>query len=72
MDAHLEGEACRPDNIRCGGPHVERDYYAEAADIVNRLRVQPCEHLMLMMLCKVDLEAEIASLLRRIDIARAD
>ena len=71
MTPHVEGEACRPDNIRCGGPHVERDFYAEAQEIVNRLRIFPCEHLMLITLCKVDLEAEIASLLRKIEIAKA-
>lgn len=49
-----------------------RDYYVEAERIVTNLaeRALECDHGDRLVFCRADLEAEVASLLRGVEIAR--
>lgn len=70
MAAHAEGAACRPDPERCSGPHVagaQPDHYAEASRILSEVarRAPSCDHGDRETFCMSELEAEVASLLRK-------
>ena len=72
--AHVEGPECRPEPDRCEGPHIEPDYYCQAEAILNRLayRTVQCDHGDRHWFCRSELEAEVASLLRKAAVARGD
>lgn len=75
MDLHIEGEACRPDNIRCHGPHEtaeERDarLLVASVELYSVLCAHDAERQV--TLCRDELEGAFAQLLRQVSFLKCE